>query len=283
MSLTNENEPAATSIPLSQEEQVPHSGVHFDEKPVEDFDNTSLQEAVDQGLLQPLPETIHPLDPVDEPTTRHRGRTLGIGAGALLLSGGIFFGISHANGGGEPKKPVRNPGMEAIDKGTEAYMKKVEALASKSAADDVEFANAKPEFAYVDSTNPNQPTIENVRTIYKDLQYGLIKGDAAFFRAAIGDELDTEPVTNGYLSSVQVLMEQKKLHTVTAYNFEFGPRTDVENPIVQDAYNPSVFYVKVTVRFFDNITNIDHVLVLNKSYSSEAGAETWNVHDIRTP
>lgn len=103
MSISNENDPLASAVHTP--EAIPHSGVHHDERPVEEFD-TSLQDAYDQGLVHPTPETpsrfAHSLD--QDPKKSSKTRLL-IGAGALaaVVAGGVGFMAGNSGGSDKPK------------------------------------------------------------------------------------------------------------------------------------------------------------------------------------
>lgn len=102
MSITNENEPTKPAGEIA--EAVPHSGVHFDEQPVDVFDSTPLEEAHEQGLIGPVPETIppaleQPLIGDTAPTKSKKFIGIGVGAAALALAGGAFM---FSQKGGKP-------------------------------------------------------------------------------------------------------------------------------------------------------------------------------------
>lgn len=93
MSITNENEPTRPEAEVA--EAIPHSGIHFGEQPVDIFDNTGLEEANQQGLIGPVPETIPPS--IEQPLlVSPLGKSkkfigFGAGAAALALAGGAFM------------------------------------------------------------------------------------------------------------------------------------------------------------------------------------------------
>lgn len=113
--------------PQGVEEQVPHSGVYHGEKPVKDFDNTNLAEAVDQGLIT-VPDNVSLIEanPADVPpivpptyTTEQSsskperkkpglGTKIGVGAAALVVGVGGYFGVQAVNAGNNTP-PEKNP------------------------------------------------------------------------------------------------------------------------------------------------------------------------------
>lgn len=97
-------------------EQIPHSGIHHDEYPIETFDNTPLPEAVERGLVNPTPDTPADLAPAPEKPKRNKlliGGSIGL-AGAVLAAGAIM-GIKAADGSNnaspekDPKQTTQTP------------------------------------------------------------------------------------------------------------------------------------------------------------------------------
>lgn len=118
--MSNREHHNPTSGNTSAGEQIPHSGVGGYEQPVNDFDNTSLQDAVDQGLLE-TPESPAPLVSPSAETKPSRRRLtvkekLGLGLAGLGLVGGGAYLATHGGDSDErsPERPVAtatgNPG-----------------------------------------------------------------------------------------------------------------------------------------------------------------------------
>ena len=83
----------------SAPEQIQHSGVHGYEKPVREFDKTSLAEATEQGLIE-TPDTIAPLvgkaEKQDFPTWAKY--VIGSVATSIILGGGaVAYQMKRAN------------------------------------------------------------------------------------------------------------------------------------------------------------------------------------------
>lgn len=98
---------------LVSEQPVPHSGKLPDalrEHPVNDFDNTTLPEAFEQGHLatpdSPAPLVDHHLSPKSR-----RGLVLGLGAGAagLAVAAGAVFGVNALNAAPKPEPTAAAP------------------------------------------------------------------------------------------------------------------------------------------------------------------------------
>lgn len=120
----HENEPSPAHQPEHvTSEQIPHSGVHHDERPVSEFDNTTLPEAVERGLVSPIPDTAAGLESTDStiPTERKSRKRFVIGgaaflAGAAVVAGSVM-GISALNNAPEksehetsaPSDPSESP------------------------------------------------------------------------------------------------------------------------------------------------------------------------------
>lgn len=79
-------------------EQIPHSGVHGFEKPVTEFDKTTLRDAHEQGLIK-TPETPAELHNDQEKKSGLKKVVAGVAGTAVLAVGG-FVGVK-ALGGGE--------------------------------------------------------------------------------------------------------------------------------------------------------------------------------------
>ena len=103
MSVTDENDPLNNRV--EQGEQVPHSGIHHDERPVEEF-TTSLQDDYDQGRFQQTPDTASHIAPDASANAKKGLKTkLAIGAGVLaaVAAGGVGFLAGHSGGKEAPK------------------------------------------------------------------------------------------------------------------------------------------------------------------------------------
>lgn len=111
--MSNREHHNPTSGNTSAGEQIPHSGVGGYEQPVNDFDNTSLQDAVDQGLLE-TPESPAPLVAPQTTETKPSRRRLSVKekAGLALAALGLGVGGTYlATQGGDsnehtPDRPV---------------------------------------------------------------------------------------------------------------------------------------------------------------------------------
>ncbi|MGH7218302.1 MAG: hypothetical protein ACREGE_02580 [Candidatus Microsaccharimonas sp.] len=97
-----------------QTEYTPHSGVSGIETPVNDFDNTTLREAEERGLIE-VPGAV-PTDLIptytqtaesEKPSKKKLslGAKIGAGAAGLLIAGGAVFGVTQLNNGGENNTP----------------------------------------------------------------------------------------------------------------------------------------------------------------------------------
>jgi len=90
--------------------QIPHSGVHGNEFPVTEFDNTSLEDVVDQGMLttptsaEALPSTWVERQPDRKGFTKKQKLIAGISGAALAL--GIGAGLKSMNNSDEQVAPV---------------------------------------------------------------------------------------------------------------------------------------------------------------------------------
>ena len=100
------------------EQQIPHSGnlpEQLREQPVQDFDNTSLPEAVERELLQTptSPASLPEAQPAPEQTKKgKKGLVIGVSAslaGAALVAGSIIGLNAAAGGAEEPEAPVADP------------------------------------------------------------------------------------------------------------------------------------------------------------------------------
>ncbi len=121
----HENEPSPSNQPEHvTSEQIPHSGIHHDERPVDEFDNTPLPEAVERGLVNPTPDTPAQLKrpEQDDPAEKKSHKKLIIGgtaflAGAALIAGSVI-GIKAASDA--PKNAVPRPDPKATSQTPEA-------------------------------------------------------------------------------------------------------------------------------------------------------------------
>lgn len=307
MSIANEQSPAGDSdnpklrsdygpIQLDghddTETVIPHSGVHFDDRPVVEFDKTSLEEADRQGLISEVPETIEQLvssEPQSEiglDTSNRSKLKIAVGAGtaALLLVGGGFLASRNGHNNNVRKAPTAT----ATDKTAQNQQDKAfyDSVAQQNAKDQqgtAEVANAKPRFSLVDAQNPDFPSFQNVKDIFWDLEIGMIKGDTSFLKAGLGDEMYQEPITSFYLDNIQTLNLKKKANTIDTSNYEYGVSKDVADPIVRDPTLPNVFTVELFSRFFNDTRTQQMRVVLKKSFSQEAHAETWSLSTIENP
>lgn len=96
--MSHEHHDSSPSEPISTEKRFPHSGKHGFEKPVREFDNTTLEEAHDMGLID-MPDS-----PAELLKDKKR-KPLIIGSTALvasLIAGGAWLGLS---GGHDTVKP----------------------------------------------------------------------------------------------------------------------------------------------------------------------------------
>lgn len=287
MSVTNENDPLNGAV--EQEAQVPHSGVHFDERPVDEFDNTTLQEASEQGLIGPVPETIDPLVVTSEPTTppKNTGRAklyVGAGAGALALVAGAFF-ATHS--GGEKtanQKPAAtaapNPEMEALKKQTQDFIDQTNQQSEEDTRLAEELANATPKYVTYDTQTHLQPTVEDVETLLWDVEIGVLRNDDTFLEAALGDDPRTKPDRLAVYEEAQRQVEDaRQFGNVNLSNFYYGPRRDVANPIVQDE-RPWIFTVQIETRFHERVTYKTQLFTLIATENEAAGGMTWGIQTV---
>lgn len=97
-------------------EQVPHSGVHHGERPVDEFDKTDLAEAAERGLVNPVPDTPAELVPEKAKKSR-RGLLIGATAtvaGAAIVAGS-WLGVKAAtDAGAESEAPAPNPNETSL-------------------------------------------------------------------------------------------------------------------------------------------------------------------------
>lgn len=114
----------------SVEEQIPHSGVYGYEKPVTEFDNTTLHEAHEQGLLE-TPENpshlIEPQTPVNPNKKRKltRKQRITIGVAGAALGSIVPVGLVVALGGGDAA-PNQDPGVSGPEvPGTSAELENI--------------------------------------------------------------------------------------------------------------------------------------------------------------
>ena len=109
----HENEPSPSNQPEHiTSEQIPHSGIHHGERPVDEFDNTSLPEAVERGLVNPTPDTLAGLEPTDPTEKKSHNKLLIAGAaflaGAAVVAGSVM-GIKAAGDAPKNTPPAPNP------------------------------------------------------------------------------------------------------------------------------------------------------------------------------
>lgn len=118
----HENEPSPSNQPEQlTSEQIPHSGIHHDERPVDEFDNTSLPEAVERGLVNPTPDTPSELEQT-APTEKKSHKKLIIGGAAFLAGAAVIAGsvIGLKAAGDAPKNPAPKPDPKATSQTPEA-------------------------------------------------------------------------------------------------------------------------------------------------------------------
>lgn len=91
-------------------EQIPHSGIHHGERPVATFDNTPLKDAVEQRLVNELPDTPAELLVDQKLEKKRRGSVvwISLGAAALLVTAGAVVGVNlakeHTSANDTPEK-----------------------------------------------------------------------------------------------------------------------------------------------------------------------------------
>ena len=118
----HENEPSPSNQPeRATSEQIPHSGIHHDEHPVDEFDNTPLPEAVERGLVNPTPDSPAGLEPVDS-TEKKSHKKLVIGGAAFLAGAALVAGsvIGLKTVGDAPKNAAPAPDPKATSQTPEA-------------------------------------------------------------------------------------------------------------------------------------------------------------------
>jgi hypothetical protein len=105
-------------------EQIPHSGIHHDERPVDEFDHTSLPEAVERGLVNPTPDTAAELEPAEQAssTEKKSHKKLVIGGAAFLAGAAVIAGsvIGLKAAGDAPKNTPPAPDPKATSQTPEA-------------------------------------------------------------------------------------------------------------------------------------------------------------------
>ena len=143
--------------PGSVEEQIPHSGVYGYEKPVTEFDNTTLHEAHEQGLLE-TPE--NPSNLVETPVNPNKKRKLTrkqritIGVTAAALGSTVPFGLAMALNGGESTPPTPNTNNSSTNTGSgETNGQNPEAPAAEPFSDS-EIQNIN-DMCFIDQMYPN--------------------------------------------------------------------------------------------------------------------------------
>lgn len=102
-------------------EQIPHSGIHHDEYPVNEFDNTPLPEAVERGLVKPMPDTLAGLEQI-ESTEKKSHKKLIIGGAAFLAGAAVIAGsvIGIKAAGDAPNNTPPAPDPKATSQTPEA-------------------------------------------------------------------------------------------------------------------------------------------------------------------
>jgi hypothetical protein len=102
-------------------EQIPHSGIHHDEYPVDEFDNTPLPEAMERGLVNPTPDTPAGLEPAD-PAEKKSHKRLVIGGAAFLAGAAVIAGsvIGIKAVSDAPKNSAPEPDPNATSQTPEA-------------------------------------------------------------------------------------------------------------------------------------------------------------------
>lgn len=96
----------------SSTQQTPHSGEHWDEKPVREFD-TSLKDAVKAGLVtgDSIPVTDNPPahDKLKADKQRQKGLLVKIGAPFAVVAAGVGIYLSSSNNSAEKAPGVNEP------------------------------------------------------------------------------------------------------------------------------------------------------------------------------
>jgi hypothetical protein len=118
----HENEPSPSNQPEHlTSEQIPHSGIHYDERPVDEFDHTSLPDAVERGLVNPMPDTPAGLEQT-ESTEKKSHKKLVIGGAAFLAGAAVIAGsvIGLKAAGDAPKNALPAPDPKATSHTPEA-------------------------------------------------------------------------------------------------------------------------------------------------------------------
>ncbi len=110
--MSNHEQTPDSNMSNSVSEQIPHSGVHHDEKPINNFDNTTLDEAHQQGLLQ-TPESPAALAPAPQQEKKLGWKKP---AAAIALIGAVAagaFGIGKMGGGDNNTAPRQETSTSA--------------------------------------------------------------------------------------------------------------------------------------------------------------------------
>jgi hypothetical protein len=99
-------------------EQVPHSYNYgpAPETPVEDFDNTSLQDAVDGDLIK-TPNHVGDLAKPERGKISKRNKVIALIAGLGIVAGGVGVGVAAANRPVPIEPGTSEPGEQPIDEG----------------------------------------------------------------------------------------------------------------------------------------------------------------------
>ncbi|MDQ4213740.1 hypothetical protein [Microbacterium capsulatum] len=98
-------------------EQIPHSGIHHGERPVEEFDKTPLPDAVERGLVTPTPDSAATLAPAPEQPKKRNKLLIGgsIGLAGAVIAAGAVIGVKAASDTGhtppekDPKATFQTP------------------------------------------------------------------------------------------------------------------------------------------------------------------------------
>lgn len=242
--MSNEQDPN-TQGGTSQETQIPHSGRHHGERPVREFDKTPLRDAVEQGLVDPLPphvpSTLEPgaerpmsapqdRDPAKEKVMGARSARRivgGITAGAALLAGGVVAGVNLADrdesrdnnpSASGPAVPGQNetesehPLLERIGDKSDFRVGEVEALA-RLFNNDGGAGPATVEGLTAALSQASQEEIDTIRAVLDDYD-GLNDNEVTHIIQKYG--LDTNEIPYDPLARISELnnMGQDEIHAV---------------------------------------------------------------------
>lgn len=198
---------------ISTDERFPHSGKHGFEKPVREFDKTSLEQAVDVGLINPTPES-----PAALPKEKGK-RPLIIGGSALaaaLIAGGAWLGLSGGDKADEPKaEPTASapasPGETPATAETPLSTGPVELSVEKyQDPETLVRAYVKQEQAWIDAGKDKLPaTIEDADpypTNQAAVDYAIGATDDKYVKALFVEDWESNP------SLVDYVEERKTMH-----------------------------------------------------------------------